>query len=129
MATSRWVYNRATGVFSRGGFYDPTYDPETEGIAEFPDADPAPDVRRDRYDSEHGKRPATDEELTTYDVADYEEASLQAVTSNPLLTTAVLELMKLILGHEPTQEEQQAMFNGMKARYPSIAGVVGGLQG
>ncbi len=48
MSHSRWVYRLADGMYVRGGFNDPEYDPSTEAVAEFQDADPHPNIREER---------------------------------------------------------------------------------
>jgi hypothetical protein len=118
--TSTWVYTLATGIFTRGGFYDPTYDAATEGVVMFPDADPHPDVRLDRFDTETGKRPATDEEIAAYDAAAFDAAALTAATSDPTRTALGLALYAAILQRSPTEAEQLALLDLAKTFYKGL---------
>lgn len=65
VATSRWIYRLLDGVYLRGGFYDPGYDPTTESLDAFID-ERHPDPRTERGP---GRRPATAQEITDYDAA------------------------------------------------------------
>lgn len=64
---SRWVYRKADGVFLFGGFYDAQPPDAAYDVVSFPDADPHPDPRLQRYDPATGKRPATAAEIGAYD--------------------------------------------------------------
>src|ERR1043166_1281551 len=66
MATSTWVYRLADGMYLRGGFSDQSFDPATEGVDHFPDANPHPDVRPPKGP---GRQPRTPAEIAAYDAA------------------------------------------------------------
>lgn len=64
MAISKWVYRLSDGIFVRGGSYDASYNPNVEGLVEFSEIDPHPNVILHRFDAVLGKRLATPQELT-----------------------------------------------------------------
>jgi hypothetical protein len=114
MAISKWVYTLATGQFTRGGFYDPPFDSATEGVVGFPDADPMPDVRLQRFDAERGKRPATADEIAAFDQSRLDAQATGEIQSNPQLVAVSLALHALLLGRAPTDAEQLAIFRNVK---------------
>ncbi len=120
MAVSKWIYTKSTGQFTRGGFYDPPYDPESEGVVEFQDDDPNPDVRLDRFDPVRGKRPATAQEIAAYDAAAFEAQSAAQLHSDPALTCGFLALHTHIIGRIPTEAEQADVFRLAKAFYSAF---------
>ena len=122
MAGSTWVYNKATGVFLRGGFSVPFFDAETEGVWEFPDDDPHPDLRLTRFDPELGKRPATPEEIEAYDTAKFTADVAAAVGQNPLIAAVGLTLETRRVGRELTPEEQQGLLAEVSIRYRALRG-------
>lgn len=125
MAGSAWVYNKATGIFLRGGFSVPFFDAETEGVWEFPDDDPHPDLRLTRFDPELGKRPATPEEIEAYDAAKFNADVAAAVGQNPLVAAVGLTLETRRIGREMTPEEQQALLGEVAMRYQALRGSQG----
>jgi len=85
-----WVYRLADGVFLRGGFYMPSFDPGTEGLAQFPDADPHPDIRLHRYDATLGKRLATPGELAATGSATLSLRSINTSREKDILSMCAL---------------------------------------
>ncbi len=70
MATHKHVYDKATGRFIQGGYFDPPCDQETQGVVEFEDSDPFPDYRVQRVDvATRMIRAATADELAASDAA------------------------------------------------------------
>jgi hypothetical protein len=102
MAISKWVYALATGQFTRGGFFDPAYDPATEGVAEFEDAEPNPNPRLERFDATLGKRPATDTEIAAYDADQADRTARANLDQQKAIRATVIWALTRILGTTPT---------------------------
>jgi len=115
VATSRWVYNKATGEFLRGGFYEVYYDDATEGIAEFPDSNPFPDRRLQRYDAVTGLRSATPEEVAAYDEAQADAAAAREVSMNKAMVAVAFLCERHRLGRVLTPQERQAIRDELKS--------------
>ena len=91
--TSKWVYRLSDGLFLYGGFYEPGFNPVTEDVVSFPDADPHPNVNTERYDAARPtkRRPATTEEQTAARLAVVDaEADLVAQKKDLLTMFAVM---------------------------------------
>ncbi len=79
MAMHKHVYEKATGRFIQGGYFDPPCDPETQGVIELPDAAPFPDYARQRWDEAAGAlRDATPVERDAAATAE-QDAEIDAV--------------------------------------------------
>ncbi len=82
MATHRHIYDKATGRFIQGGYFDPSCDAATQGIIDLPDGTPFPDYRAQRVDVATGAiRLATADEIAAVDDAarDQEIDAVRAV--------------------------------------------------
>jgi hypothetical protein len=116
MATSKWVYDRVTQQFLYGGFYEPTCDPLTQGIAVC--GETHPDPRLERYDAVVMRRPATTAEIAAFDAT---RADVQAdVEVTKALKAIGFVLLQRILGHVPTALERQQLMAEVKAAYKAL---------
>jgi hypothetical protein len=114
MAISLWVYRRSDGQFLRGGFYVPTFDLATDGVAEMPADAPHPDPRTQRWDSiASAVRNATAQEIAAYDTAQRQVAADRDGALDVVKTTIVWHLERE-LGRLPTPAEALAAFNRWK---------------
>lgn len=105
MATSKWVYENATGRFLYGGFYEPTWDPMVETMVEFADAD-VPNIERERYDptSPTKRRQATTQERADVVATDLNDDARAAMDLQSI-KAAVISALWGRLGRQPTPAE------------------------
>jgi hypothetical protein len=119
VAVSKWVYELATGRFLYGGFYEPTFDPDTQGVAEFDDANPNPDTVRERYDAtaETLRRPATDEELDVAQAATVDAQLDDALVTGDVIILAAAQHLTVLFPDlpEPTAEQITAFTAAVRA--------------
>lgn len=108
MANSKWIYRKVDSVFLRGGFYDPPFDALVEGLVEFPDADPHPDPRLNRFDPVVGKRLATADELLAYDAAIVAASATRDIDEQKAIKAAVICSLWGRLARQPTTAEISA---------------------
>ncbi|SRR5216684_2992170 len=95
MATSTWVYRQSDGLYLYGGFYQPTFDPVTQGSDTFPDAAPHPDPRLQRHDAvKGGTRLATVSEIAAYDAMTH--ARLADPAGDKLILAVLLTILQYI---------------------------------
>lgn len=102
---TRWVYRKADSVFLRGGFYDPVFDAVLEGVVEFPETDPHPDPRLNRFDAVLGKRLATAPEIAAYDAAQLDDAARAQIDDLKGIKAAVICSLWGRLARQPTSAE------------------------
>lgn len=121
MAESRWVYELASGRFLRGGFYLPGYDPATEGVAVFPDADPHPDPTRERYDAAapNKRRAATQTELDA-DATVARITAAQREAGGDVIRATVAWMLFKMLGRKPTLAEISTAIGQWKTAYQEL---------
>src|SRR5215207_1333711 len=105
-----YAYDLASGLILNGGYYQPDIDPATQGLLAIEaDDTPHPDHRTKRVTNGE-LRDATPEEVASYDASQYDAAALAAVAGNPIIAAVALEIYARLIGHEPTTEEEQALF-------------------
>jgi hypothetical protein len=72
---TRWVYRLSDGLFLHGGYYEPSYDPATQGVASL---DGHPNARTQRWDGA-AIRAATAPEIAAFD-ADAADGAVDAIS-------------------------------------------------
>jgi len=85
---SRWVYRLNDGTFIRGGYYDVTYDPATEGLVSL--GERHPDPRLERFDVTTKTRLATTEEVSAYDATQLDTQAQATVDTNKALLAVIV---------------------------------------
>jgi hypothetical protein len=119
MAAAKWVYDLASGRFLYGGYYEPSYDPATQGIAEFPDADPNPDVEHERFDATSPtlRRLATTEELTADETAAVDASLDQALSTGDVIILAAAQHLTVLFPDlpEPSPEQVAAFRDAVRS--------------
>jgi len=106
MAISKWIYRQTDDQYLRGGFYEPDYDPATEGVDQFLDADPHPNPRTERHKAGGGKRAATAQEITEYDTSTLDTQAQVIYDGDKALKALVLWLAPLA-GRTPQQAKNE----------------------
>lgn len=117
-AMSHWVANRVDGFFVYGGFYDPQFDPATQVLVDFPDTDPHPNPRTERWDGALGKRAATAVEIASFDAAQLTIRIDSEVTK--AITAMGAALLKRILGTNPSAQQVRDLVADAKAAYRQL---------
>jgi hypothetical protein len=77
-----WIYRLSDNQFLFGGPYDPVFNPATEGLIT---TTRHPDPRTERYDGAGGIRPATEQEITDYDIGQVAEQALSRFDNEKLV--------------------------------------------
>lgn len=93
MATSKWVYRKSDGQYLRGGFYEPEFDPATEGVDEFPDHDPHPDLRLEKGPGRIKRSPS---EIAIYDAQRSDSEASATINTNKTLLGTINYLIPVI---------------------------------
>jgi len=120
-----YSYDLESGQILDGGYYQPQYDPSTQGLFTLDDDDsPHPD-RRSKRVTDGVLRDATPEELAAYDAAKFNADVAAAVGQNPLVAAVGLTLETRRIGRELTPEEQQALLGEVALRYQALRGFQG----
>jgi hypothetical protein len=119
MAVSQWVYDKATGRFLYGGYYDPAFDPSVQGLAAFVDRHPDPTSERFDAASLTLRRPATVAELAA-DAAATLAGQADADVSVKRVVTTIAWLLKRTLGRNPTGAEVQTAVAEWKHVYQAL---------
>ena len=118
MATSAWVYEKATGRFLYGGFYAPTFDSATQALALF--ADRHPDPSREKWDAANSVVvPVTPAEMTA-DAAAAVARQADDEATHRGFATCVYYTLRVSLGRNPTPAEFTAGLVVWKTIYRAL---------
>ena len=119
MATARWVYDKATARFLYGGFYEPTFDAATQGVASFSDQPPDPALERFDGTSPTQRRPATSAELQA-DATAAVAAQADSDVAVRRVKALIAWTLRRLLGRNPTGAELQAAIAEYKTVYTNL---------
>lgn len=120
-----YSYDLSSGHIIDGGYYQPSYDPSTQGLLTLDDDEtPHPDRRTKRV-TDGVLRDATVEEIAAYDAAKFTADVAAAVGQNPLVAAVGLTLETRRIGREMTPEEQQSLLGEVALRYQALRGSQG----
>lgn len=120
-----YAYDLSSGQIIDGGYYQPNYDPATQGLLTIEDDEtPHPDHRLKRV-TDGVLRDATPEEIASYDTAKFNADVAAAVGQNPLVAAVGLTLETRRIGREMTPEEQQSLLGEVALRYQTLRGSQG----
>jgi len=107
-----WIYRLTDGQFLRGGWADPSFDPESEGRIELASA---PDYRVTRGSAE-GARAATIEEIAAFDAA----MARQEFDSVKALKAMAAALWKKQTGNFPSVAQLAALVDDAVIAYKNL---------
>ena len=120
-----YSYDLASGQLIEGGYYQPNYDPSTQGLLQLEDDEtPHPDHRLKRV-TDGVLRDATGDEVAAFDAAKFNADVAAAVGQNPLVAAVGLTLETRRIGRELTPEEQQSLLGEVALRYQALRGPQG----